>query len=151
MGERGHVRRLIGRSDPSTDRRTSGGSGDSLSIHRTNQCCQTETSRGMGFEPTLPMPRRISYRTQESIGLVRNHAATPDEVRDMALHLHRFIFFPVFLVSAFAQMTASPGWSTSPPLPRTPTKLRRASRESSASPMCHLVHDLVHRHSKRHI
>jgi len=36
------------------------------------------------------MPRRISYRTQASIGLVRNHAATPDEVRDMALHLHRF-------------------------------------------------------------
>jgi len=68
----------------------------------------------MGFEPTLPMPRRISTRTQTSIGLVHNRASTPDEVRDMARHLHRFVFFPVFLVSAFSQMadlaSARPGF-----------------------------------------
>lgn len=32
----------------------------------------------MGFAPTLPMPRRISTRTQASIGLVHNRASTPD-------------------------------------------------------------------------
>ena len=67
----------------------------------------------MGFEPTSPMPRRISTRTQASIGLVRNRASTPDEVRDMQRDLQRFVFVPVFLETALARKADHIKWDLS--------------------------------------